>query len=259
MTQADSQELKRFGVTAGLTNYAASYATGLLAARRLLTLKNMADMYKGQEKLDGKLYSVMDHCEDRRPFKAHLDVGLIRTTTGNRVFGAMKGASDGGLYVPHNEKRFPGFRVIKQEVVTNKRGKKVEADDDGKKTEYKPEEHKEHILGAHVQKYFDLLKKGDANKFNKQFSQWSKCLTAAKAKNIQELYTKVHAAIRAKPQAADKAKKTPVRKEIKPAPQLTFQDSKKRTWTRVKKTPSSVKKERIAQLINKVKASYNKA
>jgi len=79
----------------------------------------------------------------------------------------MKGASDGGLHVPHNEKRFPGFHVIKAEVVTNKRGKKVEADDAGKKTEFKPEEHKAHILGAHVQTYYDLLKKGDANIFKR--------------------------------------------------------------------------------------------
>lgn len=27
----------------------------------------------------------------------------------NRVFGCMKGAADGGLDVPHNEKRFPGY------------------------------------------------------------------------------------------------------------------------------------------------------
>merc|ERR1712228_224504 len=51
----------------------------------------------------------------RRPFKAYLDVGLVRTTTGNRVFGAMKGACDGGLYIPHNEKRFPGHRIEKKE------------------------------------------------------------------------------------------------------------------------------------------------
>src|SRR5688500_12062254 len=37
MCQADSFELKRFGVDSGLTNYAAAYATGLLCARRLLT------------------------------------------------------------------------------------------------------------------------------------------------------------------------------------------------------------------------------
>jgi large subunit ribosomal protein L5e len=39
---------------------------------------------------------------------AVLDVGLVRTKNGNRVFGVMKGACDGGLYVPHSTKRFPG-------------------------------------------------------------------------------------------------------------------------------------------------------
>ena len=33
---AESMELKGYGLTAGLTNYAASYCTGLLIARRLL-------------------------------------------------------------------------------------------------------------------------------------------------------------------------------------------------------------------------------
>jgi len=40
---------------------------------------------------------------------ALLDIGLVRTTVGNRVFGVLKGATDGGLYVPHNNKRFPGY------------------------------------------------------------------------------------------------------------------------------------------------------
>jgi len=35
-TSSDSSELKRFGLTAGLTNYSAAYCTGLLCARRLL-------------------------------------------------------------------------------------------------------------------------------------------------------------------------------------------------------------------------------
>lgn len=42
-------------------------------------------------------------------FRCYLDVGLARTTTGARVFGAMKGAVDGGLNVPHSLKRFPGY------------------------------------------------------------------------------------------------------------------------------------------------------
>lgn len=37
----------------------------------------------------GEDYSV-EPTESRRPFRALLDVGLIRTTTGNRVFGALK-------------------------------------------------------------------------------------------------------------------------------------------------------------------------
>lgn len=32
----------------------------------------------------------MEPADTRRPFRALLDVGLVRTTTGNRVFGALK-------------------------------------------------------------------------------------------------------------------------------------------------------------------------
>lgn len=34
---------------------------------------------------------------------------LSLSFSSNRVFGCMKGATDGGLDVPHNEKRFPGY------------------------------------------------------------------------------------------------------------------------------------------------------
>lgn len=46
---------------------------------------------------------------NKKCFRCYLDVGLARTTTGARVFGAMKGAVDGGLNVPHSIKRFPGY------------------------------------------------------------------------------------------------------------------------------------------------------
>lgn len=32
----------------------------------------------------------MEPADSRRPFRALLDVGLVKTTTGNRVFGALK-------------------------------------------------------------------------------------------------------------------------------------------------------------------------
>ena len=37
----------------------------------------------------GEDYSV-EPADSRRPFRALLDVGLLKTTTGNRVFGALK-------------------------------------------------------------------------------------------------------------------------------------------------------------------------
>merc|ERR1711957_484730 len=118
---AEPNELKKFGVPCGLANYAAAYATGLLLARRLLKDKSIDTKFVGKTEADGKLYNVDTEDNERRPFKAYLDVGLARTTTGNRVFGAMKGACDGGLNVPHNEQRFPGFRWEKPEVNVNRK------------------------------------------------------------------------------------------------------------------------------------------
>lgn len=42
-------------------------------------------------------------------FTCYLDAGLARTTTGNKVFGAVKGAVDGGLAIPHRLGIIPYF------------------------------------------------------------------------------------------------------------------------------------------------------
>ena len=65
-----------------------------------------------------------------------MDVGLAYTTVGNKVFGAMKGAVDGGLNIPHNHKRFPGF---------TKNADKEET--------YDAAVHRERIFGVHVDNY----------------------------------------------------------------------------------------------------------
>jgi len=70
-----------------------------------------------------------------------LDVGLVRTTTGNKVFGVLKGALDGGLNVPHKTKRFPGTSV----------------DGEGKEA-FDAKKHRERIFGAHVDSYMKKLK-----------------------------------------------------------------------------------------------------
>lgn len=73
----------------------------------------MDKKYTGNKDVNGEYYCVDELYDngdaDRRPFKAVLDIGLVRTTTGNKVFGAMKGACDGGIFVPHSEDRFPGY------------------------------------------------------------------------------------------------------------------------------------------------------
>jgi len=57
--RADSRELKKYGLTAGLTNYASSYATGLLVARRLfLKTAKLDTVYTGNAKVDGEDYTV---------------------------------------------------------------------------------------------------------------------------------------------------------------------------------------------------------
>merc|ERR1719464_2227088 len=226
VTSADSQELRGYGLNCGLT----TYATGLLAARRLLKAKQMADMYKGNKNPDGALYSVQDHMGDRRPFKAYLDVGLVRTTTGNRVFGAMKGACDGGLNIPHNEQRFPGFRWEKPEVDTRKKKGGAGEEKEKPKPNFSAEEHLEHIMGVHVQEYYDLIKGENPAAFKKQFSQWEKELAG---RSFEDVYKAVHAAIRKNPDRVKAARKQkPVRKVVTPAPTMVLQNSKGSKWLR---------------------------
>ena len=212
VAQADSFELRRFGVEAGLTNYAAAYATGLLLGRRLLTELGMNDIYKGVENVDGDYYDVYEKGlnEDKRPFKAVLDVGLVRTTVGNRVFGALKGAVDGGLHIPHNTKRFPGYHIEKQAAATGKRGKVVEK---GKRVgAFNAKEHRDHIMGVHVQNYMDLLKKEKNDRFKKQFKRWEATMTKNKVTSLETLYKKVHAEIRKTPKRPAAKKANPTRK-----------------------------------------------
>merc|ERR1712122_240023 len=106
---AYSHELPLYGIKVGLTNYAAAYCTGLLLARRVLKKMNLDSAYEGNTEINGEHYYVEDQDGGPGAFRACLDVGLARTTTGAKIFGAMKGAADGGLDIPHSEKRFPGY------------------------------------------------------------------------------------------------------------------------------------------------------
>lgn len=175
---AYSHELPRYGIKVGLTNYAAAYCTGLLIARRLLKKLKLDQIYEGQTEVDGDEFYV--ESEDGKPgaFRCYLDVGLVRTTTGARVFGAMKGAADGGLDIPHSTKRFPGY--------------------DNDSGEFNAEVHRDHIFGKHVAEYMRKLQDEDEDIYKKQFSQFIK--TGLTPDSLEDTYKKVHGAIRADPE-----------------------------------------------------------
>jgi large subunit ribosomal protein L5e len=186
LAQALSTELPKFGVSVGLKNYAAAYCTGLLLARRLLKQVGLDTAFVGKKEATGDEFHVADDFEgERRPFKAVLDCGLYRTTVGARVFGALKGACDGGIDIPHSVKRFPGYSG------------------EGKDGEYDAKVHKERILGKHVAEYMTSLKDEDPEAYERQFSQFIKA--GLSGDKIEKMYKAAHTAIRANPVFAKKA------------------------------------------------------
>lgn len=84
-----------------MKNYAAAYATGLLLARRLLKKLKLDTVYAGVKEANGAEFNVEDVDGQPGAFQCFLDVGLARTSTGAKIFGALKGAADGGLHIPH--------------------------------------------------------------------------------------------------------------------------------------------------------------
>ena len=58
---------------------------------------------EGQVQVTGDEYDVESTDGEPGAFTGYLVAGLARTTTGNKVFGALKGAVDGGLSIPHSQ------------------------------------------------------------------------------------------------------------------------------------------------------------
>lgn len=179
LAAAYSHELPRYGIKLGLTNYAAAYATGLLVARRVNAKFGLE--YEGCVEISGEDFNVESSAEGKAPFKAFLDVGLQRTTTGARIFGALKGACDGGLNIPHGNRRFPG-------TVREKENKESKSN---------PEIHRKYIFGGHVAEYMTKLKESDPEAYKRQFSRF--IAEEINPDDLEEMYTNAHAAIRADP------------------------------------------------------------
>ena len=200
---AYSHELPRYGVKVGLTNYAAAYCTGLLLARRVLKKFNLDTVYEGTKDVNGEHFMVEDNDDGPGAFRACLDVGLARTSTGARVFGALKGAVDGGLDIPHSEKRFPGYDAEEKSLAADV--------------------HRRHIFGQHVADYMKSLKEEDEDAFKRQFSQFIK--NGVAADSMEKMYANAHAAIRKDPEHKKPAPKKVTKKRWN-AKKITLEERK---------------------------------
>jgi len=219
---ATSKELSKHGLKVGLKNYAAAYCTGLLLARRLLTQLNLHETYSGNEspngevistKVDGRVYFVDEVDDEKKPFRAFLDIGIRNTAVGARIFGALKGASDGGLDIPHNNKRFPGYT----------RDSKT----------YDADTHKGRIFGEHVAEYMREMEEDDEENYKKHFASYIE--EDISADDLEELYEKVHSSIREDP---TRDAKEPFK------PDTSFFKTKKKTLAQ-RKADSQAKKQSL--------------
>jgi len=207
---AYSHELPKYGIKVGLTNYAASYCTGLLVARRILQKLGLDSLYSGCTEVTGEEYNVEPLDDGPGAFRCFLDVGLARTTTGARVFGAMKGAVDGGLNIPHSVKRFPGYSA--ESKIFN------------------AEVHRSHIFGQHVADYMRTLEEEDQESFKRQFSRY--IALGIRADDLEEIYKKAHSTIRADPAHKAPEHKKQATKKRWNAAKLTLVQRKKKVTDR---------------------------
>ena len=205
---AYAHELPRYGLKVGLTNYAAAYATGLLTARRALAALGLAETYVGSEQATGEDFTVEEVDGAPRPFSVLLDTGLKRTSTGSKVFAALKGALDGGLDVPHSDKRFVGYDAVDKALDTEMLQK--------------------YVLGGHVGEYMEELQEEDPERYQAQFARFVQA--GVGAEDLEELYRGVHAAIRADPAPQKKARSKPTGAAAKPwkAVKSTYEERKAR-------------------------------
>merc|ERR1712134_236987 len=154
---------------------------------------------------ENKTFFVEEVDDDKYPFRCFLDVGCKATTTGCRIFGAMKGAADGGLDIPHSEKRFPGY------------------DRDAK--EYDADMHRERIFGGHVGEYMEYLDEEDNQKYQEHFRLYLEEDLDCDA--LEELYESVHEKIRGDLSPSEKKDFTPD-KSYKRKTKLTNDERKAR-------------------------------
>merc|ERR1712054_321960 len=187
---AYAHELPRYGLKVGLTNYSAAYCVGLLCARRLLKKYGLDEKFEGTEEVTAEFDDCFVIGEDEdgpSAFHALLDVGLKPTTLGSKVFSAMKGAFDGGLEIPHSNKKFYGY--------------------DADEKEYDADANRERILGGHVGTYMESMREEEPEEYEEKFKKYIDA--GIEPDGLEDLYLEVHKKIRESPEHVPTEKKKP--------------------------------------------------
>lgn len=191
---ANSKELAdKYGMPGyfGLKNWTACYATGLLLARRVLKKLKLDDIYEGQTENDGEDYLVEEVEGKPKPFRVCLDVGLQTTSTGARIFGALKGALDGGLQIPHSVRRWPA----------------------AEKDQVESELLQKYIYGGHVGEYMEAMNEDDEELYKTHFKKYLD--NDVDADSMEDTWKAVYEKIREAPELVKTAKKVPAKKRNK--------------------------------------------
>ncbi|CAI0459458.1 unnamed protein product [Linum tenue] len=121
-------------------------------------------------------------------------------------------ALDGGLDIPHSEKRFAGF---------SKDSKQLDA-----------EVHRKYLYGGHIASYMRSLQEDEPEKYQTHFSQYLK--RGLGPDDIEEVYKKVHAAIRADPTAKKSDKPAQTQHKRYNPKRLTFDERRQKLIDRLK-------------------------
>lgn len=133
LCSAHSNQLKKYGWKTSRNNIPTAYLTGMLLGRKAV-----------QKKIK----------------EAIADIGLYASTKGSKLYAAMKGAVDAGLYLPHDEEILPS---------------------------------PERLAGSHITAYAKQLRK-EPEKFDKQFADYKK--QAIEPDKFQDYFEKVKEKIR---------------------------------------------------------------
>jgi len=200
VSHAHSHELVNFGVKVGLSNYPAAYCVGLLCARRCL--EKFSQVCSPSEQTSGN-HNLRETKTPGNPFTAVLDAGLKRTSTGSKVFAALKGAVDGGLSIPHNEKRFVGYDSVAKT--------------------YNSELMDKYIFGGHISEFMDDLQTEEPDGFARQFSKYISYNISSG--DLRQLYEQAHKSILENPNKVS----TPRQESMPPGQQVGSLTSHRRS------------------------------